>query len=659
MSVISIDKFRGLYLRRDPAKVPRGYLTVADNFVVNDGSMQNRAGITTLISDAGWEAIYMARPIDVSDNTKWFVLAVNAGALKLYYCASGINTVILNPVPTGSFEFQFVRINSTYFITFDDSQNGISGANSYVYNPAIHSVARVSGKSAPASAITVTVAGGADAKGVPVGRHVWGVAFETDTGHISAVILAGLVSAVHAGGQFADLSNIPTGAANTGTSKRRILVSKVIPNFDGNLLNYELFFLPTGTIADNTTTVLNNVSFYDTELLDSADYLKDLSSSSAAYSSICQYGERFIGCGKALAGTGSASPHVADVSDKGKPESLDSTDGFITVEPGFGTALQHCVEWKGYLVLIKDIGTYITKDNGDEPNTWPVDKVDGSFGCGPQGVCRIYAGQAGVIEDSLLILTTSGLKIFNGSYKQEPLTKLIDGYYEDLINASTYAEFRVWQVYADPINNYIYIYARLSNSSVVILVGDYRFGLNPDTMIWTKFKFFHAGSENSYVSCISTIPYTNQQGGGGIIIGGETTKIYRIRTTFAPEDDATIFDWDCTTGDYITFSDRLTKDKLTMARVLIRPISAAVTARVYMGDMIWPSYPVYQNVFLQDPTATNIPLNVLQFSINQEAIRGQFSIKSAASTDVNVRAYLNYIKQIVIYGSEKETAKPL
>lgn len=649
-------------MRRDPSSIPNGYLDVADNVIANDGSMQSRTGLVTHISDILWEGIDMARPIDIADNTKWFVLAhdTGIGVYKLYYCVAGVNTVIVNPVPTGTLDFHFVRVYNTYIITFDDGQNGIAAANSYVFNPAIHSVARISGKTAPASAITVTVAGGAATKNIEPGVHVWGVCFETDTGHFSQVILAGLVSAVHpTPAQAADLSNIPVGGAGTGTVKRHILVSKVIPNFDGNLVNYELFFIPgaLGVLNDNTTTVLANVEFYDSELVDSADYLKDISASSASYSSVCQYAERFVGCGKPAAGTGNNSPHVADVSNAGLPESLDTTAGFITVDPGYGTALQHCVEWKGYLVLIKDIGTYMAKDNGDLPNTWPVDKIDASYGCGPQGVCRVYAGQPGVIQDALLILTTSGLKIFMGSYAEESLTKLIDGYFEDLVSSVTYASFRTWQVYADPINKYIYILARV-NGSVVVLVGDYRNGMTPNSMVWTKFKFAYDGTQNSYVSCIATIPYTSNGGGGGIMVGGRTSAIYKLNTTGNYADVTILPNWELTTSEF-SFSDQLTKDQYVSCRVLIKaPTNNAVAVSVYIGDMT-PLYPIYQSVNLPNPLATGVPQDVLQFSINQQAIKGHFSIKSVASTDPNIRAYLDYIKQVLIYGKKRELLKPL
>lgn len=642
MSSIVVDNIKGLYKRRHPSRVPFGYLKTAENVDIEAGSIVGRPdSIRTAANAVSWTAIKRVYAPDPTSNTTFFVLS----GTTLYYTAnSGTTLVTVITGITADSDFSILRIFDKYFISF---HNGTSPrtTNYQVFDPSIHSSSRDALGTAPNSAPTVTVAGGAGTKNISAGVHLWGVAFVSDTGHVSAVDASCIVAATHAGGQMADLSNIPTGPA--GTTARWILATKVIPNYSGNTLNYELFFVQQ--IADNSTTTLNNVEFYDDELVDSADYLKDLYEVLDSSLGMCSYENRVV-----LWNTNGISAHTLTISDKGKPESFDQTTGVISVDEGYGVGIQCVVDLRGTLVIFKHVGTYITRDNGGEPNTWPVERVDGGYGTRLHGVCRVFGGTFGSVQDVLLVLTTTGLLAFDGQYNPRAITENIDSVIEDAFIRYGFSVYKYWQVFADTLEKKIYISLaedpELSPTSpYIVLVGNYEDGLSPDTIKWSRYSFSYdvsVAAVHPFVG-IFTMPRTST--GGGLCYYG-ATEVFKLVTEVplstsnegkdgrnaAATPDGFKYPWSIETWG-LYGNDVLAIDQIASARVYHSARSAA-SAVLTVGNS--PA----QSVTLSN--ASTLEGVLLMKPTNSNMLHPTFKLASAAT--LSSSAYLEHVKIVVL-----------
>lgn len=637
---ILIERFNGLYLRRNATDIPDGYQKELINFTLGDGSVQHRnqfiayVTTTTLGGD-----IYRAYATDPNDNTR-FLFAVHVGLNTLIYDTFQAAAILTYGVLLS--DFNFLKIRTRQFIAMHSS--GVGGSY-YVFDSTVHTAARLACGAGPTSTLTVTVAGGAGTKNISVGRHVWGVVYETDTGHITVLPLTALTSAVHAG-QMADLSVIPTGPA--GTAKRHIVVSKVIPNFDSNLLNYEVFFLPNGTLNDNTTTVLANVEFYDSELLDSADYLKDLYGTAPNTAGACTFGNRVV--------LWSGDSHTLTISEPGKPESFNTVSGLCEVDPGYGKGIQNCVEQNGSLVVFKDIGTYILTDNGDEPNTWIPAKVEGSLGTHIHGLALGYGANVVEIQKRLLVMTEGGLYEFNGGFSSIPLTLNIGGYIADHADVA-----KTWQLAVDPKGKFIYLGSGTAGSSTMdtILVGDYKEGLTPDTIKWSKFIEYSGSSAATFASLgvLNTFSATAEAPniGGSLFIANigngvtnATKAVFRLHTDSAVPRT---FLWALETGE-LNHNLLLDDDQNVFLKFLYNLYSGITQPTNGTNVVLTAGNNAAVTITVSGSTGEQFKEQNVNNKMRRPTIR--LEILSGTATP----AYFAYIKKLILYGLPISSKRP-
>jgi hypothetical protein len=134
------------------------------------------------------------------------------------------------------------------------------------------------------------------------------------------------------GAKAAQLNLIPL-SANSYVIARHILASKAIDpaKYSGNFHDYELFFVPNGTINDNVTRTFT-VDFFDSQLLESSKDLLDQFETIPCGTGLSFYHNRMIVTGSGSTGIVSNSQHQALVSKPGEYESFNSITGILNVQ---------------------------------------------------------------------------------------------------------------------------------------------------------------------------------------------------------------------------------------------------------------------------------------------------------------------------------------
>lgn len=367
---------------------------------------------------------------------------------------------------------------------------------------------------------TFTVATSATAGHVEVGQHIYAVAYETSTGFITKPNL--YVSLTNVAGRKVDMNPIPTGPA--GTVARHILMSRVLKNWDGNLQNPELFFAVR--IGDNTTTNqsgANGLDKYDSELVSSADYLKDVTEELIRANAMCLHRGRFINVG------GSSAAPVR-ISQPGDLETFLATEGYLKAYPLEGIfATKNCADLNGVLYIFRPNATFATQDTGESPTRWPVTKVHSSLGASNMGVATVSDG-SGSQGKHIFVLNRSGIYYFDGAYQEPVLTLKVGGLWVDQIIALNEAQpedFGNWSMVVDEGRKLLYAFVGRGPStggpsghfndpdnfaSTQLLVGDYGRGLSYDKIRWYAWKTYQ------YIQCMS-IFFPDQNSNPEVIFG--------------------------------------------------------------------------------------------------------------------------------------------
>jgi hypothetical protein len=305
-----------------------------------------------------------------------------------------------------------------------------------------------------------------------LGLHVIGVVYETDTGYLTAPgpEVLGVQTFVNERRKIS-ITNIPV-SPDSFVVGRRLVASKAISLYNGDDKGYQLYFIPSGNIEDNTTTSIE-LSFFDADLLEDASHLIDNFSEIPAFASLSRYHNRLVGCAEF------DNISLARLSAVDEPEAINQIDGLIVVEPD-GNALTNAQEFRDILYLFKQTKTVAYADNGDEPVSWNPSVLDSGIGASIHGVATVLDSN-GVNIDFLLIIDYSGLMLFNGIYARPELTWKI----HDLWFALDKTDFRNIQIMNDSLNQIIYI----TLPDRQMLMANYENGLDAKSIKWTPWTF--------------------------------------------------------------------------------------------------------------------------------------------------------------------------
>lgn len=473
---ITIEQFKGKWNRGNPDEVPLDHFADCNNldsfgqngFKIRDGTGIHQNVVVPLGN------IRRAYNYPTTTSNGLIVLTYDGTTGNVYHVVNRTTTHGPILTITGMEDIAMVPINGRAYIspfkTYPQDninfEKGMQNEFLYVYK-GDGTVARKAAGPTPAGSITIAngAAGYTDA-----GTHVFGVVGETDTGYLSKPVA--LNSFVTSENLSVSFSTIPTFTGAFWT-RRHIVASKAITDYNGDVTGYQLFFIPGATINDNVTTTLSNISFYDADLLLDASHLFDNFSEIEAGSCLCVYHNRLVLGGRYV------NPHLYIVSEVGEPEAFNQITGILTM-PADGNPVTNCAELRDVLYGFKRTKTASWVDNGNIPTSWPFVAVDDALGTSVHGIAT-HLDSGSSVADFLFVATYKGLCLFNGRYANPELTWKIQA---DWL-AMDRNEFRKIQMLDNPIEQCIY-YVTTSRS---IEKGVYGNGLDPKNIQWWPWTF--------------------------------------------------------------------------------------------------------------------------------------------------------------------------
>jgi hypothetical protein len=323
-----------------------------------------------------------------------------------------------------------------------------------------------------------------------LGFHIVGVVYETDTGYLTAPGPEWFAT-----NTFVSVTNsvvvgsIPR-SPDPNVKKRHLISTKAIQDYNGDQRGYQFFFIPGGTI-ENNTDLTKIVSYYDSDLIEDASHLLDNYDTIPAGVNLSMYHSRMVVTGISTSPDLVAAPHtmsrpdnrsVALLSAPGEPEAISKVDGLI-ITPLDGSPLTNAQEFRDILYLFKKTRTYSYSDNFDVPSSWQEQVLDQGIGAPVHGIATVL-DSGGVNTDYLLIVDWSGVILFNGTYSRPELTFKI----EDFWFAQDRNGFHLIQIANDSISKRLYI-CLPSPYRHFILYADYRNGLDAKNIRWAKWIF--------------------------------------------------------------------------------------------------------------------------------------------------------------------------
>lgn len=316
---------------------------------------------------------------------------------------------------------------------------------------------------------TMTVANGATGHTDP-GLHLFGIVSETISGYLSPP--AALTEFTTSADSSVSFGNIPT-SGDPNVVKRHLVATIVLPTFNGDLEAAAYFFVPDATINNNTDVFLNNISFYDADLLDDASHLFDNYESIPAGSVLSIYHDRLVlGCTY-------TDISLYLVSEIGEPEAISQIDGLIVV-PLDGNPITNAQEYRDVLYAFKHSRTVSYTDNGDVPSSWPLVVIDNALGTSVHGVATVLnSGSSSV--DFLIVCTYQGMSLFAGRYQTPELSWKIENFW----HSQDRTRFDKIQIINAPIQKEIYCILPDRR----LLVGNYSNGLDYKAIRWGPWSF--------------------------------------------------------------------------------------------------------------------------------------------------------------------------
>lgn len=471
-----ITAFNGLWKNGNAVECPADHFTDGENFrFIGSRGCGSRFGIgpfQDVLAPLG-KLLRIYNYVTQDKNTL-LILKDNAGTGEIYHVVD--NITVLGPILSiaGMTDFALVpyagRAYISPFTSFGTAPNiiekGISGEFLYVYLGDGTNARKAAG-AGPGTGGNITVANNGT-PGSDAGDHLFGVCFEYDTGYLSP---PGYYELFASNGNEFDFSGVPLGG--TGVIARRIVMTKVITDYNGDVEGYQYFFIPLGRIPDNTSTTLSNVPCFDADLLEDASHLIDNYTEIPAGAVLGLYNERLC-----LATTFDDISLIL-VSTAGEPEAISQIDGLIVVQLD-GNPITQLAELRDVLYVMKRNRTVSYVDNGDAPSSWPPIPIDSGLGCPVHGIATVVdQGQQSI--DYLIVATYRGIALFNGKYGEFELSWKIQDLWGDLDRS----EFRKIQILNDTVGKLIWC----AIPDGRLLLGDYNNGLTYKSMRWTVYKF--------------------------------------------------------------------------------------------------------------------------------------------------------------------------
>lgn len=476
---IVIEKFDGLWDRGDKDSTPLNHFTECNNVkYVANSAFETRPGIgisqDVLVPLKNIKRIYNY-PTSTANTLIVLTFDDITSEGKIYHVVD--STTVHGPILTviNMYDFAFVPYAGRGYIspfapysfgvlTFE---KGLEGEFIYVYAGDGTAARKAAGL--PLTG-TMTVANGAAGHTDP-GRHLFGFVSETDTGYQSPPgLLTQFVTSAGSSVSFGSVDVSP----DPHVVKRHLVATITIATFNGDFQGYTYFFVPNATINNNTDTFLNNISFYDADLLDDASHLFDNLTSLPAAAVMTLYHNRLC-----FAST-FTDINTVFVSQVGEPEAFNQIVGLCATVPD-SNPITNLQELRDVLYAFKRARTVSFTDNGSDPSSWVLVEVDKALGTAVHGIATVLdSGSASV--DVLIICTFQGISLFNGRFQAPELSWKVEAFWKRLDRN----KFRLIQIVNAPIQKEIYCILPTRQ----LLVGNYGNGMDYKAMRWSPWSFF-------------------------------------------------------------------------------------------------------------------------------------------------------------------------
>ncbi len=504
---VELGPWRGLYRRGDMP--PANYMHTCSDVMFRGDIVYPRPTFEEIRS-IGLKPL-RAYPFKLSTNpigSRWLMLLERPAMTPQVFdvTVGGPSTLVYTLGSVLSIDMSILVAYDRAYLTFHDRIRASQFEPVIVWDPALMAAGRPMAGPKPTG--TFTVASSATNGNVEAGQHIYAVANEYNTGHVTPPNL--YVSLTSPGGKCVDLSVIPLGP--TDVVARWILMSRVVNNPDPNLANIKLFF--GFRVPDNTTTTLsgtNAINLYDSQLISDADYLKDLYETVSSGLAIGMFSNRLIlGNVFVPAGTNPQLPILPPKAEHSlllgsKPgllESISKVDGFRQVTKSEGGGIKHVSEVNGILYARKSFMTFALQDNGAEFNKWPINQLDIANGTEFMGVSTFPGTSSGSSQGVQIVADRSGLQVFDGQAPPRALTWAVDDIWRSL-DSARFAEIMVT---VDPERKRLAVLLPPHKYDGVavpamdhMLLGDFDDGLNPESIKWSYWSRVNPDDDSTVV----------------------------------------------------------------------------------------------------------------------------------------------------------------
>lgn len=475
---VPFEEFNGWYKRGDADSTPSGYFVEAENIDYIDSGFKSRNGIEPWLPTVATTGTRNTlRMYDFTTDSKQGILALDTSG-DIYFVVPADNTAYFVLHVAGMTDFGFASMNNFAYLSpsTNNSEQGINGEFVYVYDGTATPARKAAGNAPKDADGALAAANSATAGNVESGIHIFGVVYETNSGFLTQIGPDTLPTVTADGVHKVDLSNICVSPSGVVVA-RHIVASKSInpADYTGNTRGYELFFVPDGTISNNTSTTLT-VNFYDIELLQSAAYLFDIMQTIPAGGGLGLYHNRLI-----VWAIGGTDYSLAYLSQPGEPEAISALDGLITL-PRNTKGITNCTEYRDILYVFKVDECNGYADNGDVPSSWQQTIVDSEIGCAKHGMARMGEGFSTNIE-YLLLFSWQGIFVFNGTFQRPEFSFMLEDFWQNLNQDEIHF---LAECHNDVKHQIVYINFP---TDFIVLVGNYKNGFSPDKIRWGKYLF--------------------------------------------------------------------------------------------------------------------------------------------------------------------------
>lgn len=445
---VEFKEHNGLWIQGKDDTCPKGYFSDCLNVSLVDVDLVGtRFGMNSIYVRPNIRRQFLYKRLN--ETSRYLVLDTSGNFFDSLFATP----LISNP---SFLDFSVVNINNRAYITFHDRIKGIGSVYVYQGDGTIRLAA-----GSPPTGFVLGVTDSPNSGSIEKGTHVFAIAFETNTGFITAPGPEIFTVYEAPGDKKAIVSNIPVGPA--GTVARWIIASQTQTDYSGNQLEPEYFFAQR--IPDNTSTS-QEVDFFDADLYVSADYTFDLLSTIPAGTFIFTYQDRLtIG--------GFANPAHSVLSSKQRDyESFDETLSRLIIDPSDAqSGCTNGLQFRNSLIITKGNRTYISQGITENPSEWPVDSLDAGVGTQCFGIAAFIDSKGGNTE-RFFQADKSGIFLFESAvYKRNEFTYNISGLWKR-VNKSA---FNKVQLALDTENQVLYAAVPLDGATEVshLLVGHF------------------------------------------------------------------------------------------------------------------------------------------------------------------------------------------